>query len=378
MRTQNAAVNTLVRVLEEKGWSLERSTSSALLWQTVRGSGSHQLLVPLAMQPGSFEWQDVLRRIADADGVVLDSLSKAIESSSFDVARFRIANSSLQNGTIPLEAGVTVVSSAYSMLRAAATTARRPRQSIGGGYSKIGDDYAQRARLGHTEVGSFVFPILMHIDEPPVDTHVPFPGTEFVQPESEERRVFRTLAQSLATFESRLVTPALEPQAVDLVPLVAAGGSKELFTQVKRVLSEPGVASFDMAFSWASTETPPHGAPERVVIPAEAFDIVTRTVELLSRPTIQPTRIVTGPIIDIEHVPGDMFGEIAIQTASANGRVGRVKMRVRKEQLTHLHQWMDAAATVSVQGVIERIPGRTPRLKDIAEPIPLDETLLLN
>ena len=105
-----------------------------------------------------------------------------------------------------------------------------------------------------------------------------------------------------------------------------------------------------------------------VVVPETQQAVVVRTGD--------PVRVITGPIIRIEHTPGDPFGEIAVQVplASSN-RLGRVEGVVRREQLEQIHLWMSQGTTVVLQGEIERRPGRSARLAGVAAPQALDDAL---
>lgn len=365
-------------LLRDRGWEITQHNAGADLWQL---PGRAEMYLPTVIRRGSFEWSDVTERIAYAHAESVVAVERALEFVRFDITRFRVDNDARGVQTIPLEAGATVIGSAFGMLRAAATTARRPRQSIGSNYSKLGDAIAREARLAHTEVGSFIFPVLLRVGDAKPEPETPLPGAEFasVHPESEERRVTRTLAQALTVYERNILQPARQPQARDLTPVIIAGGSKEIFAQVQRALSEPGVSWLEAGFTWAPAEPAPEQATRNVMISAEARDIVAQTVRLMSTPRRDPLRVVTGPIIQIAHEPGAPFGEIAIQTPSPTGtRLGRVEVRVRAEQLTEIHHWMDQSTTVVVHGVVERRPGRTARLRDIASPRPIDDVMIMS
>ncbi|KQY96829.1 hypothetical protein ASD19_09780 [Microbacterium sp. Root53] len=339
------------------------------------------MYVPPVVTRGSFTWSDLIMRIASAQGEGAGAVERAIELVRFDVTRFRV-DSAPGAHAIPLEAGATVVGSAFGMLRAAATAARRPRQSIGSNYSRIGDEIVREAQLAHTEVGSFVFPVMLKVSPPEPLPETPLPGVDVnsTRPESPERRVTRTLAQALTAFEKHILQPAREPRMSDLTPVIIAGGTKEMLAQVSNALSEPGVSWLETGFTWAPAEAPSADAPTRVVIPAEndSRTLVAKSVKLLSTPKSDPLRVITGPIIHISHAPGEATGEIAIQTPSpTSSRYGRVEVVVRAEQLTEIHHWMDQGTTVVVHGVVERRPGRPAKLKDIATPRPLDDTLAI-
>jgi hypothetical protein len=363
---------TLSAYLVNHDWLNSRTSETAALW--VRGNS--EMAVSLEIHPDSLAWEDVIRRIASGEERPPSKVENELEFSTFDVARFRIANGALIGRTAPLHSGLVLVSSAYSMLRASATTAQRLRSQIGSSYSKVGDDYMKRARIGHTEEGSFVVPVLFAHDEPDLPTATPIAGTETMLPESPQRRIVRTLAQTLDTYQKRIIEPAKEPRQADLLPVLASGGSRELFAGLEKILFDPSVAEFETQFSWGVQQPAPGNAPSRVVIPSEARELVKRTVELLTEPQRKPLQIFTGPIVAIIHDVGDLTGQIAVQAPSANGRPSRIYMSIRATQLTDLHEWMNGAITVTVQGVVERLPGRPLQLQGIVEPTRLDASFL--
>lgn len=377
--SENVA-DDLSALLRIRGWSIvSENANGSNLWSL---GNRAEMYLPPVVRKGSFEWSDLTERIAAAHDLRPSSVEQAVEFVRFDITRFRVDNDGPGALTIPLEAGATVVGSAFGMLRAAATTARRPRQSIGSNYSKLGDEIAREARLAHTETGSFVFPVVLKVSEPDqvpkTEQSLPGVSVESVRPESPERRVTRTLAQAVAAFEKHVIQPAREPRMRDLTPVVIAGGTKEMFAQISRAITEPGVSWLETGFTWAPIEAASAESPSKVIIPAdaEARELVTKSVRLLSAPKNEPLRVITGPIIHISHAPGDIFGEIAIQTPSPNGpRFGRVEAQVRQEQLSEIHYWMDHGTTVVVHGVVERRPGRPGRISGIVSPQPLEDTI---
>lgn len=361
--------------LRDRGWSLVReNTSGADLWSL---ADRVQMYLPHVITRGSFEWSDITERIAFAHDERPSTVAREIDFVRYDVARFRVDNA---DRTISLESGATVVSSAFGMLRAAATSARRPRQSIGSNYSKLGDGIAREARLGHTEPGSFVFPVALKVSTTEQETLGSLPGTVFdtATPESPERRVTRTLAQAISALDKYVLKPGLEPRMRDLTPVVIAGGTKELLAHLTRTVADPDISWLETGFSWAPIEAVSPSVPKAVTVPAdaEARELMSRAVRLLSSPKTDPLRVVTGPIIHIGHTPGDPFGEVGIQSPSPSGsRYGRVEVTVRQEQLSQIHHWMDQGTTVVVYGVVEHRPGRPARLKNPAELQALEDTL---
>lgn len=347
-----------------------RTSDRAALW-TLPGS-SAELYVPHTLRRDTLEWDGVLDRIAAPAKENRRDLERAIEHANFDFMRFRVNAS---GDSIPLESAATVINSAFGMLRAAATTSRRPARSITS-YSKTGDAIASQARLAHTEVGSFVFPVLLHVDPPEPLAPATLAGIEEVIPESDERRVTRTLAQALEAFDRQVLEPGLSPTARTLLPVVYAGGTKELFGKVAAALSEPDISFYETSFTWASVEPGSLELPRSVTIPSEANRLVSDAIKILGESGKDPVRVLVGPIVRIEHIKGEMFGEIVVQAPGpSGGRRSRVEMRVREQQLGLLHEWMHSGTTVVVQGNVQTRPGRYAFLEGIAEPQRLSSSL---
>jgi len=376
MSTFEPNVSTLVTYLEKRGWSPVQQGNSASVWSQHNTAGP-EVTVPNTMKFGSFEWSDVVRRLAEAEDRPERAVVQEFQYAGFDGVRFRIANDGFIGDTVPLHSGSVLVSSAYSMLRASATTAQRLRSQIGSGYSKIGDEHVKAARLAHTEQGSFIVPILFQHDEAIVPNNIaPVAGTELLVRESPQRRIVRTLAETLETYRKRIIEPGREVRQSALTSVVAAGGSKELFASLEKVLYDDSVKEFETSFTWGLSLPESGNAPTSVSIPAEARDLVRQTVSVLTAGQRQPLRIFTGPIVAWEHEPSDPLVRIALQAPSTNGRMSRVYMTVPVARLDDILLWIRDTITVTVQGTVVRQPGRPIELSGISNPASLDDSFL--
>ncbi|WP_120150520.1 hypothetical protein [Arthrobacter cheniae] len=178
---------------------------------------------------------------------------------------------------------------------------------------RLGDEIAAQARLGHTEVGSFVFPVLLHVNQPEPLEQATLEGIDQVIPESDERRVTRTLAQALDAFERQVAKPGTEPTPRALLPVVYAGSTKELLNKVAAAPTEPDISFLETSFNWAGAEPVSRNLPRSVAIPTEARRLGTAAARILGESNQDPLRVLVGPIIRIEYVKGELLGEIVIQ-----------------------------------------------------------------
>jgi hypothetical protein len=365
--------------LRRNQWVEQAPGIAGSLWTRDRdGEEIITIAVPAAIRADTIEWRSVIERLATFEQRPVDAVASSIRNLLVDITRLRAANDLVISGSIPLKAGVELISSARKLLRTCATTAQRPRAHIGGNYTKEGDRLANQARLGHTEEGSYVLPILMPLSEPAPDSEDNLwseEGVVRVALEPPERRVTRTLAQAMTALQSRIVQPAREPKAADMHDLVSAGVSRELVLAVNEVLGDPTVAVFEAAFEWAAGFTAPAAVPATIAVPSDAGWLLARAADLLASSKRDPHQSITGPIVEVRHLPGDPFGEISVQTIR-QGRPAEVRIRLTNQQLDPTHEWMRSARTIVVEGPIERIPGRPLRIERPTNIYPLDESYL--
>jgi hypothetical protein len=372
-----ALTTNLNRYLSLAGWERQEPGPAGSLWlQSSRPEVA--LAVPEPIKPDMDEWPGIIDRLAVFEHRSPTDVAMSILTQYVDVTRLRAVISYVITGTIPLEAGVSLVQSAHSMLRAAGTTARRPRAQIKGNYSSLGDEIVHQARMAHTEDGSYVLPIWMPLTPPPEEDGSLFDELEKRHPaETLERRVTRTLAQSIEAVQKVIIQPASAPRNTgDLLPVIAAGGSRELVLALHKIISQPAVAEFEAQFDWAGGLKPPGGVPDRVVLPSDAAPLLEAAARLLKVPDRFPAQIYTGQIVVIMHKPGDPFGEIGIDTVRQN-RNCEVRVRLNSRTLDRAYEWARTERAILVEGDVRRAgAGHKLRIDSPMRVLPLDETFL--
>lgn len=160
---RTATLPMLQLYLRRTGWTADTPGPAGALW---RHGHDAVIAVPHGINPATMEWRGVLERLARFEQRPMENVASSIEFQLTDVTHLRAANDIVIRGSIPLGAGVSLVSSAYSMLRASATTAVRPRAHIAGNFSRAADEIVEQARLGHTQEGSYVIPVLLPLTQP--------------------------------------------------------------------------------------------------------------------------------------------------------------------------------------------------------------------
>ncbi|MFI6031350.1 hypothetical protein [Amycolatopsis magusensis] len=372
------ALADLVIYLRTHGWSARPPGPGGTLWS----KGDSRIGVPF--EPDDVLIGSVLGRLARVEDRDLKAIADAVRHVRFDVTNLRAVNDLRIVDKIPLGTATKLISSARTMMRATATTARWERAHIGSSYSRIGDGVVRDAFMGHTERGSFIIPVLVPIPEPEQPESVEStlfdehdePVMYNAAPEPFERRVVRTFAQSMQAVHDLIVEPARTPSTDNIHELVYRGVSREFCSALVKVLNESAIAEFETTVDWAPVVPAPDTMPRQVSISADAVDLVQQVADRLRQQRTPTRQIFSGTIVEFRHEdPNDPFGEIAVSTMR-RGRPAEIRVRLRVERYREAWDWHNAGRAVLVEGIIRRAPGR-PGMVD--EPIrfqPMDELML--
>uniref|UniRef100_UPI003C7E79A3 hypothetical protein n=1 Tax=unclassified Streptomyces TaxID=2593676 RepID=UPI003C7E79A3 len=367
------SVSQVRTYLQAKGWESQPPGSSGTLW--VRDG----VMIGVPAKEDPVISAGIVERIAKQERRSTKDVALSIRYYLMDVTYLRTANDYLITDTIPFEAASTVITSARKLLRAVGTTAWNERGDIGGNYAREGDAVLRRARMDHTQEGSFIIPILVplsHAQETPGEV-ARTPSLELFQaaPEPFERRVTRTLAQSLMAVKEIIVEPEASPNVGDLHAVVARGVSREFCSALAKILREPSVTEFETIFEWASSVPAPETIPSSVSIGSDASAKIEDAAEKLKRHRIDSTSTFSGNIVELRHVGVDPFGFATISTVR-RGRRSEIRVRLPYETYQEAVIWHRARRVVIVDGEVNHGPGKRLIVDNPAGFRPIDEILL--
>lgn len=351
--------------LRRAGWQPQPGGSAGDLWATEGAV----VAIPYEVETTSQEFAAIARRIATVESRDVNAVVVSVEREYQDIQNFRISDRHVVDDSVLLETAATVMTSARRLIRAAATTSRRPRPNIGSNYSAPADVLASRARLSHTREGSFVLPVVMPVDPPTPGEDEIFSNETAIEPG--ERRVTRTLATALATLDSVAIRPGQEPNADDLYQMVQRGVSRELVAAVRAVATDPGVHAFDASFEWAPGLGSPGRIPDRVVIPNDAAPLLVLIEERLALAPPDENQTVSGQIAEIRHLPDDPTGEISVRTIR-NSRLVEVRLTVPERTIVSAHDWAKQRRAILARGAITVAGGRL-FMENPEAVVPLDD-----
>ena len=375
-----ASFTDLIDYLTLTGWHRDSSGQSGSVW---RREGSDRPLPVLDdLSREDYEWASTIERIAAAVETSAREVDEAVSRMYFDVQEFRAADDIYIKGSIPVEAGFTLFSSARAMIRAAASAARSNKARIGGNYGPAALRIAEKARFGHTINGSYIVPLLMPLDrpkEPTSDTPLEFEGQGIAHPlvEPEERRTTRMLAQALAAIQHGIVEPGRELRGSVVNDLVATGVSREMVVAVEKIVGAEGVAVFEVQFDWAGAFTPPPGNLRQISFPHESAEILRLAADEFVVTPKTPYETLSGQIIDLEDDPESPGGRATIRTFR-RGRQVRIDIPLTQPQTDQAHGWFSEHRHIVASGVVKSAPGKTSWVEKASQFAPLDEVVLFS
>lgn len=324
----------------------------------------------------------VVERLAISERQPMPKVAEKIRYFRFDVTRLKAANDFKIVDSIPLEAAATITRSARWMLRSSGTTSLQETGEIAGRWKRQGDKVVGEARMGHTENGSFVIPVLVRLPEveAPATGQMDIleeigPEVERLAPEPFERRVMRTFAQSMEAVTKFIVEPAREPTIDTLIAVVERGVSREFCVALSKVLAEDAVSEFETQFKWAPSVQPSHALPNDIAIDSEAHRLVEITAEKLRTNRVEPHQTFSGKIVALRRTSGDAYGWITVSTIRG-GRWCEILVRLPGESYGQAVEWHRDARPVLVEGQIQRSFGRPLIVRSPKRCHPLDETFL--
>ncbi|MFI8094045.1 hypothetical protein ACIF9R_38075 [Streptomyces sp. NPDC086080] len=366
-------VSQIRTYLQAEGWESQPPGSAGTIW--VRDGV--MVGVPTVNDPGIAV--GIVERIAKKERRSPKDVALSIRYHLMDVTYLRAANDYAITDTIPFEAASTVIASARKLLRAVGTTAWNERGEIGGNYARQGDAVLRRARMDHTQEGSFIIPILVPLSstqEAPEEA-AQTADLELFQaaPEPFERRVTRTLAQSLMAVKEIIVEPESSPSVGDLHAVVARGVSREFCSALAKILTEPSVSEFETSFEWAPSVPAPETMPSAVSIESDASEKIEKAAENLKKHRIDSTSTFSGNIVELRHVGEDPFGFATISTVR-RGRRSEIRVRLPYEAYQEAVIWHRARRVVIVDGEVKHGNGRRLVVENPVGFRPIDEILL--
>jgi hypothetical protein len=350
--------------LKSRGWHLVRNVSNGSIWSSPPELALDETLTVFV--PENTEFGDYARRLLDvvasvseaehrSEGAVVRDL---VETSS-DVIRFELPFS-FPDASVPFADALTLFQRAREAMRAAALAAFRPNVPAyaPGGNPREVESFLRELRLGHTEPGSYVVPVIA-----PLGTVEAAP--EEVVPRTDEpfgRFVTLRLNSALSALESTIGVARETNDVTVFRETVTAGVSANLceaMSALTRTARAPGSEvehpAVGIWFSWSPSRAVPEQARDSFAIRSEDSSVLEDAAQLLKRMEIRQRATVVGQVVRLERELDEPEGTIGIRGRVDDGQDERmVVVRLSPHEYERALRAHDLRLEVTCSGVLER------------------------
>jgi hypothetical protein len=327
-------VDDLQAYLSLHGWQQIEGGRAASIWsrQTPEDPRGVSLLLPHIERAS--DYVDRISMLLEELALELDQPTEKVRQDAalvhFDVAPIRAADPAIDD-SIPLHAGLDLFAAARKMIVAAAGATERRASHFGRTIPNKARDHAHVVRVGQTQRGSYIVPIISRARYSLADA-VPEQHLDMnVERSLYERRVMSTFASAIGTLEEIAVRRGTAPRGAELTDAVDAGVSRELCLGVLKALKSDSISKLSIGFRWAPASTPPKNAPELVEFPEEAMDSLSSVAERLRTLDLPRRDVLYGVVTELRHRPNDPERRVGVE-ALVGKRVRTVFMTLTPEQ----------------------------------------------
>jgi hypothetical protein len=211
------------------------------------------------------------------------------------------------DGSVPLDAGVKIVTQARDMLLAAACAAKMPQPLYRAGANKEAIDYMRRVKLGQTEHGSFVVTLLAPV--PPLLEPLLDSTWTSLEDEPMERMVTRRLMAALEASRTA-AEMALSGEAGVFENAVASGVSANLCEAVAGLVEQSN--GLDIGVTWARTRPAPE-VQSKVSFSRTDAGILNEAARTFRLRQPRPDQTLFGTVHKLKRDQGDVEGVVTLR-----------------------------------------------------------------
>lgn len=262
-----------------------------------------------------------------------------------DVAKFRIDSPKTIDGTIPMEDAAKfygnvkhiVISSARSVIE---TKAKYPS----GIPTKVKDLY-DRARIGQTEVGSYVISVIIRHtktdkNKNPHISELPF-----------ERLAFDNMNRAIARVDA-LTDGGLSESQVD--ESIFDGVSYNLCKHLSEIQSITHGGNLDINFQWSKRLTRPEKLQDKVSISYSQKESMDEVASLLGKTATKSKNTLYGMVIGLLRPEGHSQGKVTVHVIY-EGRQIKMNMMLPIDKYLEAVKAHEEELQIRISGEVERV-----------------------
>ena len=302
-------------------------------WNRIEPSGDkgdvygHDQARQSVLIPGSSQYPDyvhavrrILEMLSEFEGRDQFSILRDLSFAEYDLVRIRFPSSS-EGGSITVDAALVLFEQSRKLLLAAACSTSRPKRVFESHPTKRAADYLKTVRVGQTEQGSFVMPLLSPV-APALNgsrqATFPFGGSADPFP----RQVTKTLVSGLRSAREAADLSDMEAAGKLLSQRVHHGVSANLCDATAELISAGG--GLDVSVSWALTVGKPLKRVTTKFRESDKSVLLEAAKILTSRPDRRGFRI-AGPVSSLARKHSEDTGRIVVSTV-IDGRATSVRI----------------------------------------------------
>lgn len=309
----------LAAYLSQIGWVPEQVIENRYAQWTPdpEDDRSDSILVPLRTDLADAErlLHAGVHLIANLQGLDIDDVTVRVAHTRLEVIEAKSIVETPPDGSINVEDGIALLTGAIASLRSSATfeASSGIRAYFAGRQPDTSTEFMSHIRLGQTQVGSYVIPLLTKLEPIPVSE-----GELDIQVVPFERRVTTRLLTSVRSAATAAEQVAQGQGTVaELFGLTVADGvTANLCKALVEMLPTHGPQGVGVAIGWSHlVPTPRAGAGGPVIVPVNLREILRDAwAYLVPKEMDRESFTATGIVITLDRGIDDNDGSIVIQS----------------------------------------------------------------
>jgi hypothetical protein len=335
-----------------EGWrATEKFGTTSEVYLKESGELSTEIILPVVQEIA--DYATVVARLVHifARELGRDELAifKDLTQADRDVIRIR-ATEANDDGSIPLDSGVDLVSNARNLLSSAACAATEPRKTYHLGKMQKANKYMDRIKLGQTEIGSFVVTLLAPVPLALDGTVGQMSLLPELAEEPYERQVTRVLANALDATKRALAEANRGLGRRGFDSAVSLGVSANLCEAIAAICNNGDGA--EISLSWAKTRPTPLQSKSTWFSNDES-EVLKEVAREFRLKEPRPDSILLGYIPNLQRAEEQTSGTVKLVTM-VDGQSTSVSADLQKEDYERAVEAHGRQLGVSVTGDLVR------------------------
>lgn len=353
-------------ILRMLGWSeVYRDPSRLAVFRKRLADDEAEVIVPLTRAAPDFVRVvgHALRIMSEVEGRSQLEIFEDIENANADLIRVQLKDPGFADGSIPVEAGRTLVGDAVDMVVAAASAAAsgsQPKPLYASRKAHAVTEFMKFVRLGQTEVGSYVLKFKTMV--PPME--VDLDGQHFLPDMDEpfQRRVTKRLASALSATRSSIEGVRRDGDYRSFREAVAEGVSVNLVDAITRLVTDTGAAETQISITWSPTRYEADLLAPRVSFLPLDVPFLETASRMLRELSPRPEHSLLGVVKNLHKDSEDGPGTITVE-AVVDGKFRPVKITLPPEDYRKAVEAHIGWARIAASGELVK-SGRSWELRD--------------